>query len=129
MANASPPASFQEQLMVPKADYRTAIAIKHDQAMKPVTATFLLREWRPGSASYAAPCPRCGKGEIVVEVKLTADQSFAEAPACPSLCLDCEDRLDSLLEAAEASGTEEEEGGRAALDRHIRAMNRRAWDR
>lgn len=116
-------------MMVPRTDYRTAIAIKHDEAMKQVTTTFYLRDRHPAAATYAASCPRCDEGEIVVEVRLKPDQSFAEAPACPSLCLACEDRLDALLEPPGAPGPESEEGGRAGLEQHIRTMNRRAWDR
>lgn len=116
-------------MMVPRAEYRTAVAIKHDEAMKQATATFTLRGWQEGQASYAAPCPRCAEGEIVVDVKLNPDRSFAEEPACPSLCLACEDRLDSILEPPQAKGSEPEEGGRAGLERHIRAMNRRSWER
>ena len=116
-------------MMVPRADYRTAIAITHDQGMREVTTTFLLQEQKAGVATYSAPCPRCKQGEIIVDVRLNPDRSFAESPACPSLCLACEDLLDAILEprSGKAPG-KEEEGGRETLGRHLKAMNTRSWD-
>jgi Xaa-Pro dipeptidase len=89
MAESVPPSMFQEKMNVPEANYRTAIAIKHNGRMTEVTATFVLRGQDEKSAVYAAVCPRCGFGEIVVAVKLNPDGTFQEAPACPTLCIDC----------------------------------------
>ena len=113
---------------VPATDYRTATAIKHDRRTKVVSVTFVLRDHDASAASYAAVCPRCGTGEILVSVKLAADGTFAEAPACPTLCIACEDALDAMLEPEAASGPGDQTGDREALSKHLRAMNVRAWD-
>ncbi len=128
MAEASPPGSFESKMIVPKSEYRTAIAIKHDQRMAEVAVTFMLREQLGSSARYAALCPRCKRGEIVVDVELTPDMNFRETPACPSLCLDCEDRLDSVLEPESAPRPADGLGDREALSAHLKAMNSRSWD-
>jgi hypothetical protein len=83
---------------IPVADYRTAVAVRNDTRTVAVDVTFHLMSQGGAMASYAATCPRCNSGEITVEVPLAADGSFAETPACPTLCLACEDRLDQLLD-------------------------------
>lgn len=128
MANHPPPASFQQHLPVPEAGYRTAIAIKHEGRMTEVLVTFALRGHEGTYANYAAPCPRCAAGEIVVQVELTAEGGFVQAPACPALCLDCEDALDAILEPSAGPGVGDEPGGRATLGRYLKAMTTRSWD-
>jgi hypothetical protein len=118
---------FQEKMNVPEASYRTAIAIKHNGRMTEITATFVLRGQDDKSAVYAAVCPRCSVGEIVVAVKLNPDGTFEEAPACPTLCIDCENYLDSMLEPGTAKGIGETHD-RATLNKCFKAMNMRAWD-
>ena len=112
---------------VPEASYRTAIAIKHNGRMTEVTATFVLQGQDEKSAVYAAVCPRCSAGEIVVAVKLNPDGTFQEAPACPTLCIGCEDSLDSMLEPGAAKGIGETHD-RATLNEFLKAMTVRAWD-
>jgi hypothetical protein len=128
MAKPLPPSSFQEEMNVPEAGYRTAIAIKHQGRMAKVSVTFLLREQNGTSATYAGPCPRCNAGEIIVEVKLDPEGSFAEAPACPMLCMDCEDRLDAVLDPPPGPDLASEPGNRATLGKYLKAMTTRAWD-
>lgn len=123
-----PPATFQEMMSIPRADYQTAIAIKHDARMKDVSVTFVLQRNDGKSASYAAICPRCNTGEILVAVNLNADGSFAEAPACPTLCESCEDRLDAILEPGAGKTLADEPDDRAKLNKYIKAMTTRAWD-
>ena len=113
---------------IPAEDYRTAIAIRNDPRMKEVTVTFLLTAQQDTSASYAATCPRCHSGEITVDVALAADGSFAEAPACPTLCFACEDRLDQLLEPQAKVPLGDKPGDRETLGKYLKAMNLRAWD-
>jgi hypothetical protein len=126
--NHSPPASFPELLAVPGAGYRTAIAIKHPGRMAEVLVTFVLRQQDGSSATYAAPCPRCAKGEIIVPVRLTAEGAFAEAPACPALCMACEDALDAILEPDTGPGLSGEPGDRATLGKYLKAMTVRSWE-
>ena len=128
MANSLLPGSFEETMNVPEVGYRTAIAIKHPGRMTEVTVTFTLREKVGNSATYAGPCPRCTAGEIVVDVKLNPGGSFAEAPACPMLCMDCEDRLDAVLEPQPGLSLADEPGNRATLGKYLKAMTVRAWD-
>ena len=128
MAMPLPPGSFLEKMNVPESGYRTAIAIKHQGRMAEVSVTFLLREQNGASAVYAGLCPRCNAGEIVVEVKLDPEGSFAEAPACPMLCMDCEDRLDAVLDPPTGLGLADEPGNRATLGKYLKAMTTRAWD-
>ena len=128
MAHHPPPASFQQSLPVPEAGYRTAIAIKHEGRMTEALVTFTLRHQEGTTASYAAPCPRCAAGEIVVPVEITADGGFAEAPACPALCLSCEDALDAILEPSTGPGVGDEPGDRATLGKSLKAMTTRSWD-
>ena len=123
-----PPASFAEIVDVPAAGYRTAIAIKHDGRMTKAEVTFNLKEHTADSATYSALCPRCHAGEIAVAVKLKADGSFAEAPACPTLCLACEDRLDDILEPDRGPALEDQPQDRATLGKYLKAMSTRAWD-
>ena len=123
-----PTASFQQWLAVPEAGYRTAIAIKHQGRMAEVPVTFVLRQQDGHSATYVAQCPRCAKGEIIVPVRLTADGAFAEAPACPALCLACEDALDAILEPEKGPGLGDEPGDRATLGKFLKAMTIRSWD-
>lgn len=113
---------------MPEAGYRTGIAIRHVGRMTDVPVTFTLRDQDGASARYAAPCPRCGAGEIVVEVRIAADGGFAEPPACPALCLACEDALDAMLEPQAAPGIGDEPGDRATLGRYLNAMSKRSWD-
>jgi hypothetical protein len=115
-------------MSVPRSSYRTAIAIKHGGQTTEVLVTFMLRQKVGPSATYAAPCPRCAAGEIVVPVRLRADGGFAEAPACPALCLVCEDALDAILEPEAGSGPRDEPGGRATLGKYLKAMTVRSWD-
>ena len=128
MAATSPPGSFQQTMRVPEAVYRTSIAIKHAGRMTQVLVTFTLRHQEGTSATYAAPCPRCATGEIAVPVKLTGDGGFAETPACPSLCLGCEDTLDAILEPGRGPGLGDEPGDRATLGKYLKAMTVRNWD-
>jgi hypothetical protein len=83
---------------IPATDFRTAVAIRNDTRTVEVTVTFLLTVQHGASATYAAMCPRCKTGAITVDVALAPDGSFAEAPACPTLCVSCEDRLDLIME-------------------------------
>lgn len=119
---------FQERMNVPEAGYRTAIAIKHEGRMTEVLVTFVLRQQDGASATYAAPCPRCSSGEIVVAVALNPDGSFAGVPACPALCLDCEDALDAILEPNTGISLADEPGNRETLGKYLKAMTTRAWD-
>lgn len=129
MSDHPPPASFEKSMPVPEAGYRTAIAIKHEGRMTDVLVTFRLRSQDGRSATYAATCPRCQAGEILVAVKLDGNGGFAEPPACPALCMDCEEALDAILEPKTLSGLKDEPGDRAALGKFLNAMNVRAWDR
>ena len=113
---------------IPETDYRTALAVRNDTRMKEVTVTFQLLAQEGASASYAATCPRCNTGEITVDVALAPDGSFAEAPACPTLCLACEDRLDQLLEPRAKLDIGQQPGDRETLGKYLKAMNLRAWD-
>lgn len=128
MSASRPPSSFQQTLSVPEAGYRTAIAIKHAGRMKDVPVTFTLQHQEGRTATYSAPCPRCGEAEIVVPVMLTADGAFGEAPACPALCLSCEDALDAILEPDAGPGVGDEPGDRATLGKYLKAMSVRSWD-
>lgn len=123
-----PPGTFEETMSIPRADYQTAIAIKHDQRMMNVNVTFSMQSRDAMTATYAAVCPRCNTGEIVVAVNLNADGSFAEAPACPTLCMACEDRLDAILEPGSGKTLADEPNDRAKLNKYIKAMTTRAWD-
>jgi hypothetical protein len=128
MEKNMPIVSFQQPLAVPEAGYRTAIAIKHPGRMAEVPVTFVLRQQDGNSATYAALCPRCAKGEIIVPVRLTAEGAFAEAPACPALCLACEDALDAILEPEKGPDLGSEPGDRATLGKYLKAMSIRSWD-
>jgi hypothetical protein len=128
MANILPPQTFQETMQVPEAAYRSAIAIKHNGKMTDVSVTFVLQSRNDQVANYAAQCPRCNDDRISIAVPLKPDGSFAEPPACPMLCLACEDRMDVILEPATGSETEREPSDRAGLNQFIRAMNIRSWD-
>ena len=127
MSKPLPPDSFVEKMDVPEAAYRTAISIKHTGRMTEVNATFALREQQGESAIYVARCPRCGVGDITVTVKLNPDGSFAETPACPTLCISCEDGLDAMLEPGAAKPAAKPYD-RAALSEHLKAMSERPWD-
>ena len=59
---------------------------------------------------------------------LDGKSGFAEAPACPALCLDCEDALDALLEPKSTSRIGDEPGDRATLGKYLKAMTIRSWD-
>ena len=115
-------------MSIPEAGYLTAIAVKHEGRMTEVSVTFTLRERDASSATYAGLCPRCNSGEIDVTVKLNADGSFAEVPAIPMLCMNCEDTLDVLLEPEKTTGTTDGPGNRESLAKYIKAMNVRSWD-
>lgn len=128
MSTMPAPQSFEETMKIPETDYRTAVAIRNDMRMKEVAVTFRLLAQNGPSASYAATCPRCHSGEITVEVALAPDGSFAEAPACPTLCLACEDRLDQLLEPPAKAAQGDEPSDRETLGKYLKAMNLRAWD-
>ena len=122
------PRSFEEKMEIPATDYRTAVAVRNDTRTKEVSVTFRLTGQSGATASYAATCPRCNAGEITVEVALAPDGSFAEAPACPTLCLACEDRLDQLLEPKPKLDLGDKPGDRETLEKYLKAMNLRAWD-
>lgn len=124
----TPPRSFEEKMKIPETDYRTALAVRNATRMKEVSVTFRLTGQHGAVASYAATCPRCNSGEISVDVALAADGSFAEAPACPTLCLACEDRLDQLLEPPTKQDLGDKPGDRETLGKYLKAMNLRAWD-
>jgi hypothetical protein len=128
MAKHPPPESFEAILSVPERDYLTAIAIRHEGRMREVPVTFLLRQHDGEGAAYAAICPRCNTGEILVDVALNGEGGFAEPPACPSLCLACEDALDAILEPAAATSIGDEPGDRETLRRYLKAMTIRSWD-
>lgn len=115
-------------MKIPATDYRTAVAVRNDTRMVAVDVTFHLTAQNGATASYAATCPRCNSGEITVDVALAPDGSFAAAPACPTLCLACEDRLDQLLEPQAKKPIGEQPGDRETLGKYLKAMNRRAWD-
>jgi hypothetical protein len=123
-----PPATFQETMSVPRTDYQTAIAIKHDVRMSEVSVTFLLQRQDGDSATYAAVCPRCNAGEIAVTVRLDADGRFAEPPACPTLCVACEDRLDAIMEPGLGTSLADQPKDRATLGKYLKAMSTRSWD-
>jgi hypothetical protein len=123
-----PPETFDDTMEVPETGYRTAIAIKHDGRMKQVSVRFVLGERNGQTATYHATCPRCHAGDIEVTVKLTPDGSFAEVPACPTLCVACEDRLDAILEPESPTGSKDEPADRATLGKYLKAMTTRAWD-
>ncbi len=125
---AAPPPSFTEKMNIPETGYRTAIAFRNDTRTLEVTVTFLLRQQSATQASYAATCPRCNSGEITVDVALAPDGGFAEAPACPTLCLSCEDRLDLILEPQAKKSLGDQPGDRETLGKYLKAMNLRAWD-
>ncbi len=128
MAETLPPQTFEESMRVPETEYRSAIAIKYTGRMMDVRVTFALQAQDGHSAEYAAVCPRCNAGSITISVKLRPDRSFAEPPACPMLCLDCEDKLDSILEPGAEKETERGPADRASLNKHISTMNIRPWD-
>ena len=128
MPAAPAPSSFTEKMNIPATDFRTAVAVRNDTRTVQVAVTFLLKSQSGATASYAATCPRCNSGEITVDVPLAADGSFAEAPACPTLCLACEDRLDQLLDPPEKKTIGEQPGDRETLGKYLKAMNLRAWD-
>jgi hypothetical protein len=115
-------------MSIPATDYRTALAVRNDTRMTEVTVTFTLTSHQGASASYAAVCPRCHTGEITVDVALAPDGSFAAPPACPTLCLACEDRLDRMLEPSPAKKPGDQPGDRATLGAFLKAMNIRPWD-
>jgi hypothetical protein len=102
--------------------------VKHDGPMTEVDVTFTLQDHSANAATYSAICPRCNTGEIVVTVALDAGGGFREAPACPTLCVDCEDRLDALLEGSESKGPKKGPGDRASLNAFLKVMNVRPWD-
>ena len=85
MADRPPPASFEERMTIPEAGYRTAIAIKHEGRMTDVLVTFVLRQQDGGKAEYAATCPRCHTGEILVAVKLDGNGGFAGTTGVPRI--------------------------------------------
>lgn len=120
--------SFTEKMNIPATDFRTAVAIRNDTRTVEVTVTFLLTAQDGASATYAATCPRCKTGAITVDVALAPDGSFAEAPACPTLCVSCEDRLDLIMEPEAAKGLGDQPGDRETLGKYLKAMNLRAWD-
>jgi len=128
MPAAPAPPSFTEKMNIPATDFRTAVAIKNDTRTTEVAVTFLLKAQDGVVASYGATCPRCNVGEITVDVVLAPDGSFAEAPACPTLCVACEDRLDLILEPEVKKGLGDQPGDRETLGKYLKAMNLRAWD-
>lgn len=122
------PHSFEETMNIPETDYRTAVAVRNDTRTRQVTVTFVLTGQSGRQASYTATCPRCHEGEITVDVALAPDGSFAEVPACPTLCMACEDRLDALLEPQARESIGDQPGDRETLGKYLKAMNLRAWD-
>ena len=118
----SPPASFREVLTIPETAYRTAVAIQNRGRMRSVEVVFALQSHDAQSAQYQAICPRCCTGEINVVVKLAQNGQFAAPPACPALCLACEDRLDAILKTATSSNAPSD---RAALNATLRIMSSR----
>jgi hypothetical protein len=128
MANTLPPETFQQTMQVPEAAYRSAIAIKHNGRMTDVRVTFVLESRLDQVATYAAQCPRCNEDKITVAVPLNPDGSFVVPPACPMLCLACEDRMDAILESDTSRETGDEPSDRIGLNQFIRTMNIRSWD-
>ena len=127
-AASQPPKVFVETMAVPLAKYRTAIAIKTTGPTAEVNVAFSLVERMGDLATYTGRCPRCRDGEIVAQVKLKPDGSFSERPACPGLCVACEERLDAILgPSAAAAGSRKEPVNRSTLAQHLQAMTRR-WD-
>ena len=118
----SPPSSFREALTIPETAYRTAVAIQNRGRMKSVEVVFVLQTHDARSAHYQAVCPRCHTGDIAVIVKLTQNGQFQAPPACPALCLSCEDKLDSMLESGSSSRTPSD---RAALNATLKIMTSR----
>jgi hypothetical protein len=123
-----PPASFLHVSEIPETEYRTAVAILHSERMRAVSITFELKEHAGTHATYAAVCPRCNAGEIIAVAELQSDGSFKEQPACPTLCMACEDRLDAMLEPEGGFNPDNEPAGRATLDKHLKEMAR-SWSR
>ena len=120
-AGRQPPQTFLETVDMPLTASRTAIAIKNAR-MTATTLTFTLQGRKGNEATYSAVCPRCGTGEIVAFARLNPDGSFAEHPACPSLCLACEDRLDAILEPEPS--LKDEPANRDTLGKYLRAMEK-----
>ena len=118
-----PPETFEEAVEVPMTASRTAIAIKNAR-MATAMLTFTLKDHNGSEATYAALCPRCGTGEILATARLNPDGSFAEPPACPALCLACEDRLDAVLEPEGHEGLKNEPANRDTLNKYIKAMTK-----
>lgn len=129
MERPVPPDTFLEKMRIPQVGYRTAVAVKHDARTVEVDVTFVLREQDGRSATYTAVCPRCNAGELSATVGLTPEGDFAEAPACPTLCLDCEDAMDAMLDPAGSSALRDGPGDRASLSEFLKLMNSRSWDR
>jgi hypothetical protein len=121
-----PPQTFVEMMEIPDSSYRTAIAIKSASRMKTVAVTFALRERQGDTATYAATCPRCHEGELIAIAELDQNGKFKELPACPALCLDCEDRLDAILEPS-APDHSSESSGRGTMDKYLKAM-KPSWE-
>ena len=119
-----PPDTFTETMQIPVASYRTAIAIKNVVRMHEVTVVFSLKEYNPGVAIYSGRCPRCQVGNITVYAKINPDGGFSERPACPTLCIDCEERLDEILEPARKTNLKSEPSNRTRLDKYIRGLSR-----
>jgi hypothetical protein len=92
------PVMFVEEFEIPAARSQTALGIKHDTKTIKVAVTFMLVSRQGNTARYSAVCPRCHSGIIEAAATLNPDGSFAEPPACPSLCEACEDHLDAILE-------------------------------
>jgi hypothetical protein len=120
----SPPRTFVHDSEIPETEYRTAVALLHSARTRPVSINFELKEHAGPRATYAATCPRCHEGEIVAIADLNADGSFREPPACPALCMACEDRLDALLEQEGGYDPDKEPSGRETLDKYLKAMAR-----
>ncbi len=113
---------------VPQSEYRTAIAIQHDERLTDVELTFLLQDQEGTTATYKARCPRCNEGEIVATLPLNADGSLPEDPAVPGFCLDCEERLDAILGTQDSRETRARPDDRATLRTLLKTMNVRPWD-
>ena len=122
---SSPPKIFLKKFDVPETEYRTAIAIQHKGRMSQVDVAFVLRMHDAMSATYHGLCPRCLTGEISVVVKLLPDARFAEVPACPGLCLACEDQLDAILERNASTAHGDAPSNRAGLSNTLKMMTTR----
>lgn len=119
-----PPVMFIEEFEIPAAKSQTALGIKHATQTVKATVTFTLMSREANTARYSGLCPRCQNGVIEATAALNPDGSFAEAPACPSLCEACEDQLDAILEGHAATRPTYEMLNRVKLSRRAAPLKR-----